>query len=138
MALVAVPFGRDTSWTNDGPRYGRVVSGRLLIAQAAVRRLSTTRGTLLYDPDYGLALADLLGSELTPSQERSVPGRIRNELLKDERIEDVTVRLSKVRTGASVSFTVDIEFDTAAGPFSLALGVNDGVLEVIRLPEAAQ
>lgn len=136
MALEAPPFGRDTSWT-DAPKWGRMASGGRLVAEAGVRRLRSTRSTLLYDPNYGLALVDLLGSELTPQQEAAIPSRIRSELRKDERIEEVKVHLSKERVGTSIAFFVDVEFETAEGPFEFAFSVQDGVLTVLRLPEAA-
>lgn len=128
MALTSV-FGRDTSCT-DRLRPGRVVSGKRLVAEAVYRRLTTTRGTLLYDPNYGLALVDLLGAEITPNQEAALPSRIKNELMKDGRIEDVRVSLSK----SGAAYTVEIEVECAAGPFDLVLSVSDLTTEILRQP----
>lgn len=136
MPIQAVPFGRDTSCV-ERLRPGKVVSGRRLIAEACVRRLRTSRGTLLDDPNYGLALVDLLGSELTPQQEAAVPSRIRNELLKDPRVDDVRVTIAKTREGTSILFTVDLEIVTALGPFDLSLAVDEVDLTVLAIPEAA-
>ena len=58
----------------------------------------------------------------------------RNELRKDERIKRTSVVVSKVD---AQTWAVTIYADTEAGPFRLALSVDDVSVEVLDLQEAA-
>jgi hypothetical protein len=64
------------------------------IAQDAYHRLSTRKGSLLDDPDFGFDLVSLLSAPLTQEQITALPLQIQNELAKDDRVDDVTVELS--------------------------------------------
>ena len=129
MTLAAQPYGRDTSATSRVVP-GVIVEGNRLLAEAAIRRLRTQRGTLLYDPDYGLPLSLLLGRDMTQAELASIPGQIRNELLKDERLENV--RASLGRSSDGVTWILSIEFyPVKTGPFGLVLSVGDVTVEVL-------
>ena len=87
-------------------------------------RLSTKRGTLWNDPEYGFAVTELVNENLTAESLASIPARVEAELEKDDRLlaVDVTSYLSgsidnrKIRldiritpnTGATVSFAIDV------------------------------
>ncbi len=63
------------------------------VAQDAYHRLSTRKGSLLDDPDFGFDLVSLLSAPLTQEQLTALPLQIQNELAKDDRVDDVTVAL---------------------------------------------
>jgi hypothetical protein len=132
---MATDFGTDTSCT-DSLRTGRLSSGVQLVAEAAYRRLITPHGMLQGgedEADYGLDLQDLIGSSTTKSQQAAVPGQIQAELLKDQRIESVTVDMQIFTNGPSTSYQIAIEAQTGVGPFSLVLAVSDVSVELLGL-----
>lgn len=88
----------------------------LVVAQAVYRRLTTPRGGLIDDPDYGLDVRSFLHKGMTPAEVRAIAGQIRLEILKDERVLDAEVRLRDV---SMRRFTLEIACVTATGPFEL-------------------
>lgn len=133
---MATNFGTDVSCVNS-LRTGRLVSGPRLVAEACFRRLNTPRGTLIGGEDeqnYGLDLADLIGSVATPSAEAALPGRIQAELLKDERVASVVVNVTSTMDSAgAVTWSIDVEGDTAEGPFSLQIGVSEVTVDLLGI-----
>lgn len=128
-------FGRDLSCTTS-LRTGRYVTGVRLVAEAVFRRLTTPRGMLRGGEDeenYGIDLLDMIGSVSTKSDAAALEGRIRSELLKDERLESVTVRVISTTTGASKAFDIFIACTTSEGPFDLELGVDEVTVEILNL-----
>jgi phage baseplate assembly protein W len=95
-----------------------------VIAEAMFRRLTTPRGTLADDPNYGLDVRAYLHRPGTASLLTEMQGAIRSEVEKDDRVEEgsttVTVTQQDVKT-----ITVFVSFVTASGPFSLTLAVTD-------------
>lgn len=130
-------FGKDTSCVSS-VRTGRYVNGLRLVAESVFRRLTTPRGMLLGGEDeenFGLDLTELIGSASTTADAAALPGRIRSELLKDERIESVDVNVvSTVRAGA-VSYIITIEAFTSLGPFTLTLAASDVTVSLVGLAE---
>jgi len=130
-----VNFGTDTSCT-DSLRTGRLVSGPRLVAEACYRRLITPRGSLFGGDDeanYGLDLADLIGSVSTKAQVAALPGQIQTELLKDERITSASATVTASKSGPSVTYQISISAQTDAGPFSLVLSVSDVTVSLLGM-----
>lgn len=128
-------FGYDTSCTT-ALRTGRFASGPRLVAEACYRRLTTPRGTLQGGDDeanYGLDLLDAIGSIVTPSQIAAFPGQIESELLKDERLDSVTATVTATQNGPAVSFVISVEGQTAEGPFSLQLSVDEVTVAILGI-----
>lgn len=135
MADTTIDYGYDTSCT-DSLRTGRFSSGVKLVAEAAYRRLITQRGSLRGGEDeanYGFDLIGRLGSTTSASESAALQDEVQSELLKDERIESVTVSVSSVTKGPSVSWTVNVEATTALGTFSLVLSVNDVTAQLLSI-----
>lgn len=128
--IKAPPFGRDVS-CRQRMRHGVMVSGFVLVGEAAIRRLSTERGTLLYDPNYGLLLIDLMNKPMTVAEQAAIPGRIAAELEKDTRVERAVVTVTPVERG----YDIDILLVTIDGTGSLALHVDDVSLSVLSIRE---
>lgn len=125
-AIAGGQYGQDTSCT-DILRPGVLVSGVMLIAEACYRRLITTKGSLEYDPTYGYSLIDLLQRAMLPDEIAAIPRNVRAELLKDDRIDDVTVDSSYDVGSASLSLTVR---GTASDGTSFALVMNASQVSV--------
>ena len=123
------PFGYGTDiWceTDLHPRMLEVDGfATLALAQALVRRLDCPRGQLLDDPDYGLDIRGMLNRGLTAAELRAMPGQIRSELEKDDRVDQVVVTLSPSSTGSSLLIKVAVSaVDSRLGDFALTLNAS--------------
>jgi hypothetical protein len=127
--------GRDTSCT-DSLKTGRFVTGARLLAEAAYRRITTPRGSLRGGEDeanYGIDITGICGSTNAASVAASLPGRIRSELEKDERFGAIDVEVLYVMVGATARFTITIDVETAAGPFTLSLLASQVSVELLGI-----
>ncbi|MGK4001098.1 baseplate J/gp47 family protein [Sorangium sp. So ce1036] len=88
-------FGVDFDCADDLTELLELASGPKALAQAVYRRLTTPRAALLDAPDYGYDLRELLCRGMTSADLAAIPGIIRSEVTKDERIFDVTTRVSQ-------------------------------------------
>lgn len=132
---MATDFGRDLSCTTSLQTM-RYVTGARLVGEAAYRRLTTPRGMLRgseEDSVYGLDLTALVGKGDPFAVAASLPGQIRAELVKDERIVDVDVEILTVAVGAGTSLEIRIEAETDAGPFELTLAVSQVSAALLNL-----
>lgn len=129
-------YGTDTSCGPDGYRPGVLVSGVELVREAIYRRLSTRRGQLLDDPDYGLPLSTFICATYTEDDAERIAGQIRNEILKDDRVERVVVDSNVVESvGGALGVTIELDCRCGAGPFSLTVSIGQLEARVI-FPEA--
>ncbi len=136
---VLTDFGRETSCTTS-LRPGQYVSGARLVGEAAYRRLTTPRGMLQggeAEADYGIDLLDMIGSVETTSDVAALGGRVRNELLKDERILTVDVTpVATTATNGAVSVDLTVEATTKEGPFTLAVRVSEVTVQLLGIEAA--
>lgn len=132
MTMTAVDYGTDLSCT-DSLQSGRMVSGARLVAEAAYRRLTTRPGELWYDEDYGYHIGDALGAAESPSERAQVPGLVRQELLKDQRIESAAVEVADLQSGPEVARTITVRGVTGAGPFELVLAAGEVTVELLGI-----
>jgi hypothetical protein len=106
------------------------------LAQALYRRLITTRGTLQAGhPDfargedtYGLDIAGFIGDVGDEAAVIALPGRVRAELLKDDRVRsvDVTASVARASNGESeISLVINVDPIDDAESFALTLSVTE-------------
>lgn len=120
---MATDYGTDIDCATDLSITMGEVSGWRMLAQAAVRRLVTPRGSLREDPDYGYDLRSFVGSTSAPTA-----GAIVNELLKDERIEDSEANVARSGTDLEIRITMTAyEF----GPFTFVLAIDQVSAELL-------
>lgn len=94
-----------------------------LVGQRIARRLTTPRGALALisdDPDFGLDVRQYVNAKLSNADISSAQSSIQSEILKDEQVQNVAV--SMVVSGGAVN--ISINGNTAIGPFTLTLNVN--------------
>lgn len=108
------------------------VSGRLALAQAIARRLTTRRGELAWigdDPGYGDDVRELLGEDAGPRAEFQAAQRIEAQCLADERVRAAraTVTITRGRLVAAVQLT------DADGPFRLTLAISAVGVETLKV-----
>ena len=136
-----VGYGVDT-WCLDTYQPGRYARGRQVPAQALYRRLNTPRGVLRGGEEearYGLDVANFVGKVGYQAAVAAIPGRVRAEVLKDERVVDAAVRATiAVADNGEISIEVELSVALTDGedPLSLTLGVSDVGLDLIGgMPE---
>ena len=129
---MAIDYGTDLSCT-DSLQSGRIVSGVRIVAEAAYRRLITRKGELFEDVDYGYHVGDALGATVSAADTAAVPGLIKQELLKDARIESVAVEVTETGAKTAIERTIEIRAVTGAGPFALVIAVSDATVALLGI-----
>ena len=103
------------------------VTGRRCLAEAVARRWFTRRGTLFYDPAYGLGLEDWLHGERHKAMSTLAPA-LENEALRDERVlaAEVAVHFE------GETLFIRAELTDADGPFRLVANVADMTVALLE------
>lgn len=129
-------------WCADSLVTGRLVSGWRVVAQALYRRLITPRGTLRGGEEqaaYGVDLAEYIGRVAYPGVIATLPGLVRGEFLKDDRVADalVTVTADTATNGAvSITIVAVVQLQDTDEQFSLTITADSGGVQ-LALAEAA-
>lgn len=101
---MTINYGTDVKWDPVlGLQPGRTVTGPELVAQSVAIRLLTRRASALGAPNDGLDLRELLHAELTATELAQLPGQIRAEVLKDDRVRTCEVKLVPAGSSYNVS-----------------------------------
>jgi hypothetical protein len=130
---MTINYGRDLSCT-DSIKTGRFASGLRLVGEALYRRLITRKGYCPGAPDYGLRVADYLGTDTTPGDIIKLQGLIKQELRKDERIDSVDVTVTETEgDGTERTWTIQVNVWTGLGPFRLVLAVSSVTTELLEI-----
>jgi phage baseplate assembly protein W len=122
-------FGTDLWGVSDMDPAGAEVTGDLLVGQAIARRLSTPRGALIDDPNYGYDLTAWLNADVGPQDLGQIQANTQAECLKDQRIVSATVTVTPPASAiihgvTAIYMMVTIALTTGAGPFTLTLAVS--------------
>jgi hypothetical protein len=132
-----IGYGSDLDCTDDVTstftELDGVKDGPIIVAQACYRRLITPRNSLAVlddDPDYGYDIASLLHRGMTPQALVGAEGAIRNELLKDDRIDQLDVALTQETSGESNAYDLEISgtLVDSKETFSLTMALTDSVV----------
>jgi hypothetical protein len=142
---MAVGYGEDT-WCGGGLQTGRTARGIMCVALALYRRLITPRGTLrgVEDEDdelnYGFDVASYCGAVGYPTAINALPGLVRGELMKDDRVLDVVASVTPVDNGdgtIDLLLEVDVVLQDEGSSFAMTMSVDDAGTELLRVSEAA-
>lgn len=98
------------------------------IREALLRRLTTPRGGLQDDPDYGFDVRGLCNRGLTQSQMVDLSTQVRNEVTKDDRVDSATVTVTAPSPRALRIGVVITPVDQTIGIFTLTFAVTDGAV----------
>jgi phage baseplate assembly protein W len=106
------------------------------IAQASIRRLTTPRGSLVDEPDYGLDLRAYANRGVAVAELRGIALAAAGEVTKDDRVSSADVELS----ASLVTRTLDVRIrimpaDPALQEFTLTFAVTSAavLLETISV-----
>lgn len=124
-------FGETLDITS--PFFARLTGDQRVLAQAVRMRLDTKKGTLWTAPDYGLSLSDYVERGITADELARIPGDVRAELEKDERIDGVVVNASTTKTSSGgYSLILDIRITPSGGTeFSMTLAVDQLTIQLL-------
>jgi hypothetical protein len=122
-------YGYDLVCTSDITPDAAECGGFIVLANALYRRASTPRGTLIYDPNYGYDLSQLLNADInTVSDVAMIGANLDNEFRKDPRVyaSQTTVTYTPSAGGTGLgSLTTSTLVTPAVGPtFNLVLGAG--------------
>lgn len=120
-------LGVDFSGLDDIDANLTLVDGRLGYAQAIFRRLTTPRGRLFYDPEYGIDIREFVKqSGFSATQ---VSRLIEGECLKDERTLNAAAEVTF--NEATEEMKIDLTLIDDEGPFTLTLNVTALTVELL-------
>lgn len=129
-------YGSDISCDTDCDPTMAEVSGNstLALAQALVRRLDCPRGQNPDDPDYGIGLRQYLNSPKTANEINALGGQIRLELLKDDRVDTLTVLVVPSQNGTILDVTLAVmPKDRSVGGFKLTLNASSAAILIAAI-----
>lgn len=130
----------NTSVTNFGTCWSAVAdltmpavmsSGFQVVAEAIIRRWSTSRGELIDDPEYGFNLTDLINDDLSTADVAYAQQQAAAEAQKDQRVLGATVTIS-LNTVPGV-LTITGQMTTAQGPFTLVAAVSAVTVQLLQV-----
>lgn len=119
---MAVDYGTDVAGYTDIDGSGMMISGRMVLIHALIRRLSTPRGRLIGAPNYGLDLMSYCNDDMSAADIGELQAAVASECEKDERVESAACSIAY--DAASKTMTVTIGITDGAGPFPLVLAVS--------------
>lgn len=126
---MSADFGIAWSCVTDfTPTFARV-TGRRLLAEACVRRITTRKGQLIDDPNYGIDVRDWLNESMTPPQLARLAGTIDGELVRDERI----LSSKSVASFVNGVLTVTVALEDGDGPFTLVASVDALTVQLLSV-----
>jgi phage baseplate assembly protein W len=108
-----------------------LVSGYKSLGLQLMKRLSTRRGTLFYDLNYGDDLRLFMNRPINQAILDQIKYTIKSQCEQDPRVNnaDVTVNYNN----STLSLEVDIFITTLLGPFTLVISVNALTIDLITL-----
>lgn len=107
-------------------------TGRVQLAQAIGRRITTRRGTLGWigdDPDYGVDVRDFLGSDANAQSAFRVAAMVDAEVLRDERV----LACKATATITDGTLTLSLRLADADGPFRLVLAISALTVDLLKV-----
>lgn len=130
-ALAGPDFGFDILTLPDLDTSFAPRRDQVMLADAFLRRLYTRRGLIWSDPSYGFYVLDYLNDELTPTMLAELVAGIEAQAELDERISGVDVRATFNPRTEKLNLRIGIA--SAAGPFTLVLGITSVTLDIFML-----
>lgn len=128
-------FGTDISNITDISKDFALASSLDNLGKALLRRLSTPRGGLFYDDEYGLDIRSYLSAGMNQPELLAFTAAVGGECLKDDRIKDCTVDASYRQ--ADFTLTLRLLCETEFGPYRLVLAVSAVTIEILNAGLAA-
>ena len=107
-----------------------VHAGMPNLAEAIIRRLTTPRGGLFYDPDYGVDLRRYLNEAATEEVQFEIARLAEEQAEEDPRVARATAEVSFEPTTRTL--TVHLTLELATEPSPLVTEASNVTVEVLR------
>lgn len=130
MTTRTTGYGTDI-WCGDELITGRYAKGVMVVALALYRRLITPRGKLRggeAESTYGFDLSEFIGAVGYENALGPLPGLVRNELQKDDRVSTVAVTVTLDRTEDGLIFitlSIEVLLQDSDQVFTLTVKADD-------------
>ncbi len=131
------PNGQDLSM----PSY--MAKGFQVVAEAVLRRWSTTRGRLVDDPNYGTNVTDSISDDLSPRDIARLNQSLAAEAQKDERVLKAVVSVTLTAPGRTFApspggdvagvLIVTGAIQTAQGAFKLVVSASQAGVQLLQV-----
>lgn len=110
-----------------------LVTGRRAIAEAVVRRWTTPRGRLGYDPDYGFDVRQYLNDDVDARTLALIRSGMVAEAKKDERVLDVDVTITPPADGSGIgAYKFECFIYDADGPFEFTFAATEASVRLLN------
>ncbi len=129
--MASDPLGSDLSAVRGLDPSMALFSGPRIVAEAAVRRITTQRGTLFYAKGYGIDVREMLNAKITAQVLGDWRSRILAEIRKDERVLDLSATLTFYPQTGQV--WIEVGGVTGRGPFRFTLTVDQVSVDVLQV-----
>lgn len=126
MALITTDYGTDI-------RIGKVVSlssGLKNLQEALVRRLTTARGSLFYDPDYGLDLRVFINQEINADTLDQIRASLEQQLELDERVKNIDATVKYDSSNFKLNIVIQVT-PNIGQTFILVVSVDKLTVELL-------
>ncbi len=129
-------YGTDT-WCTESTVVGRLAQGPQVVVQALYRRIITPRGKLRGGPDedaYGLDISAYVGAVGTDTAIAALPGLVRGEFMKDDRVIDVAVATSSATDSGgltTIELSISVLLEDEDEPFAFTVNVSEVTTELL-------
>lgn len=123
-------LGIDIHCVTDLDPMFRLVSGPTAVAQRHARRFQTPTGQLLEHAEYGYDVRNLLNASSGATTLYRLKSIIEQQMLRDDETEAAEVDVTFVES--TNKLTLHVKGQTAQGPFSLVLGVDDLTVDILE------
>lgn len=101
-------YGSDLSCVSDLDSGMGLFTGPKIVAEAVARRLTTPRGGLFYDPNYGTDLRRWLNAAIDEKDIPDIRAEIETEAELDERVATADVSVEFDRSSASIKAKIEL------------------------------
>ena len=108
------------------------MSGQRGVLEALVRRLTTPRGALFYDSNYGFDVRRFLNASLGQGELVALQNGVEGECEKEERVVSARCFLSTNATDARLGIEVESQF----GAFAFTLGISSVSVDLLTTSAA--
>jgi phage baseplate assembly protein W len=124
-------FGTSVSCVFDLEATGQLITGYQVLSEALARRITTPRGRLLDDPNYGYDITGEVDDDVSAADVAEIAANMDAELEKDERvISSVTTATFVATTGI---LTTSTQILSGEGPFTLDLAVSAVTVQILNI-----
>jgi phage baseplate assembly protein W len=111
-----------------------LVTGFENLGLQLIRRLSTPRGALFYDPNYGDDIRLFLNKPITPSTIKQIEYVVKTQCEQDPRVDNADV--SVTYNQSLLALVVTISITTFLGPFTLVISVSSLTIDMLTISSA--